>query len=238
MLGNEALLQADRLAAGAAEPGRVPVVDDFVIRPGHQREPMLWRAGVLRDEHLHVVPVGKIHAAGEAPQAVGDDPAVDLADLAPFGGKRRGDEGVAAVAPHLFLRLRVVGAKDQVLDGQVGKDPAARAAAAPQFGGQIDHDRQVQLAPAKALGLVDAIKTRRDERFMRSAGDAPILLGLDCPFAQRGNQRAGLIDQHLALFRICSMHSRLAHFVSLICRRTKNTRSLRPRHRTMFPSTT
>src|SRR5262249_31204519 len=199
VLRDELLAHEDVVARGAAQPHRVPGVDDLVLARGalEHEEAHLRRAaraaGPLdrREQEVEVAVEGP---ARELPVAVEDVAAVDgHRARAPRRPARRGDARVAhrvAAAPQPFLRLRREEREDEVVHRVVLVAPGGARAAAAELDRDAHVGREGELVAAVGARLEDAEEARMLELADRLLGDAALALAALRALAQRRHQRA------------------------------------------------
>jgi hypothetical protein len=163
---------------------------------------MVGRPSLLRDEALQVLPVGKIDAAGKAPDAVENETAFDITTGAALGRKGRRRERIRIRAPDILLRLRVVHADDPVLHRQVGEDPSAGATAATELGGNLDHHADRHLVAAVTRGLKQPVESRVLKLLVRLVRDESVALCLQCAAPQSGDHGARSIQDFVTTGRL------------------------------------
>jgi hypothetical protein len=91
-----------------------------------------------------------------------------------------------------------VHADDPVLHGQIGEDPGARAAAAAELAGYLDHHADGHLVAAVAGGLEQLVEAGFLKGAMGIKRNEPVALGLERALAQHRDHRAGAFENLLA----------------------------------------
>ena len=190
MLGHERVLDDDVLGAGAGEADDVPGVIDGKIRARDQIVGGAWPIafGFGRNLGIHEDPLRMIAAAGERPapaQAI-------AARLAPRRARRReagARDGPTRRAPDVFLSGRRIHAEDDLMVGKYAVNPACRAAAAAERGGDAKPFVEVDLESAVTPGLQPLEQFGVAQIAHGFVGYAPERLGLGRAFAQHRHQR-------------------------------------------------
>src|SRR5947207_9431160 len=90
----------------------------------------------------------------------------------------------------------------QLCTAQVTEDPGARAAAAAELAGDLDHHAERHLVAAVARGLEELVEAGGGERLVRLDGDAAVAIGLERALAERRHHRPGAFEDLLARGRL------------------------------------
>src|SRR5439155_22350630 len=103
IFGNEYVLRLHVLAARAAKPHHVPVVDDRVVFARQQEHSVLADLGLASYDTAEHVPCARIDTAREGPTPAQAITARDAPRLSRGEHHRRGDQYVTVRAPDLVL---------------------------------------------------------------------------------------------------------------------------------------
>src|SRR6478752_1475547 len=188
--GDEGVVHHDVVAAGAAQPDRVPhVVDGVVAGRQQERAEVHGLARVVGDDAAEQDPAGVVAAGGEAPPSIERVPVFRF--LCPAGGGIGGGHpGGRVGAPDVVLGLlREQGELPGVHADHRG-DPAggpARDVDQPDRGEERD---RVRLQAARGLRLEQPEETRLFERLDRLGRDDAGVFGLLGALSQGGEQFA------------------------------------------------
>ncbi len=190
VVGNEGVIDDQRVRAGAAHPYGAPVVIDRVVVAREKTPTQVGRlVRALRwDDDAHHRPRAVVRSARPRPPAADAIAAFDSLALAFARCERRRHHRVGIVTPHLLLHLGRKQADQPKVTGDEAEHPTGGGVTLRDFGDHLDCRLGAELGTAPPLRLVQAHEAAGDELLHCHVGYAPERLGLGTSLHETGGQ--------------------------------------------------